>query len=125
MDTKSTEIPENSFNELFKEYIDLSKEIQNLRNQQKELKNKMTKIELLIKEYMKNNEMDSISLNEAEIVLYDKKISQTFKKETITEKLTEELSDPSKAEELAKSIVQNKKFLIENKIKVVMKKKSN
>ena len=125
MDTKSTEIPENSFNELFKEYIDLSKEIQNLRNQQKEVKNKMNKIELLIKEYMKNNEMDSISLNEAEIVLYDKKISQTFKKETITEKLTEELSDPSKAEELAKSIVQNKKFLIENKIKVVMKKKSN
>lgn len=113
----------NSFHDLFKEYIDLEKSIQELKKEQKDMKNKMDKIEKSIKEYMKNNEMDSISLKDAEIVLYDKKISQTFKKETITEKLTEELSDPNKAEELAKSIVQNKKFLVENKIKVVLKKK--
>jgi len=110
-------------NDLFKEYIDLSKKLNDLRNTQKELKTQMDKIEKGIKEYMKNNDMDSISLKDAEIVLYNKKISQTFKKETITEKLTEELSDPSKAEELAKSIVQNKKFIVENKIKVVLKKK--
>ena len=35
--------------------------------------------------------MDSVSLKEGEIVLYAKKISQTFKKESIVEKLTEKL----------------------------------
>ena len=113
----------DSVNELFKEYIEISKEIQELRQKQKDLKDKTNKIEKAIKEYMKNNDMDSIALRDDEIVLYNKKVSQTFKKETITEKLTEELSDPVKAEELAKSIVENKKFLLENKIKVVMKKK--
>lgn len=115
---------ENTLQELFKDYIDLSKQIADLREKQKEFKKSMDKIEKSIKEYMTNNEMDSISLKDAEIVLYNKKISQTFKKETITEKLTEELSDPQKAEELAKSIVQNKKFIVENKIKVVLKKKN-
>jgi len=114
----------NSLNNLFKEYIDLANELNEFRKQQKEIKDKMTKIEKSIKDYMTNNEMDSISLKDAEIVLYNKKISQTFKKETITEKLTQELSDPTKAEELAKSIVQNKKFILENKIKVVKKKKN-
>jgi uncharacterized protein involved in exopolysaccharide biosynthesis len=114
----------DSVNELFKQYIDLSKQINDLKEQQKTIKKEVEKIEKSIKEYMKNNDMDSISLKDAEIVLYDKKISQTFKKETITEKLTEELADPNKAEELAKSIVQNKKFIVENKIKVVIKKKN-
>lgn len=114
----------DTLQDLFKDYIESSKQLSELREKQKELKKSIDKIEKSIKEYMKNNEMDSISLKDAEIVLYDKKISQTFKKETITEKLTEELSDPQKAEELAKSIVQNKKFIVENKIKVVLKKKN-
>jgi hypothetical protein len=67
--------------------------------------------------------MDSISLKEGEIVLYPKKISQMFKKEVIMEKLTEELKDGKKAEELTQSILQNKRFVIEDKLKAVIKKK--
>ena len=76
-----------------------------------------------IKEYMTKNDMDSISLKEGEIVLYSKKISQTFKKEVIMEKLTEQLKDSKQAEELTQSILQNKKFLLEDKIKAIIKKK--
>jgi hypothetical protein len=115
---------ENSFNELFNQYITYSKEINDLKKLQKEKKINMKKIEDSIYEYMKNNDMDCISFKDAEIILYDKKIPQTFKKETIAEKLTEELSDPVKADDLATSIVQNKKFILENKIKVVLKKKN-
>ena len=67
--------------------------------------------------------MDSISLKDGEIVLYSRKISQTFKKETIVERLTEELKDNLKAEQLAQSILENKKFIVEDKIKAVIKKK--
>ena len=108
----------------FSEYINLNRELSNMRKQQKEVKNKAESLEKQIKEYMTNNDMDSISLKEGEIVLYSKKISQTFKKESIVEKLTEKLKDSQKAEELAQSIVSNKKFLVEDKIKAVIKKRN-
>jgi hypothetical protein len=114
---------ESNIHELFQEYIVLSKEINELKKFQKDKKTILDKLGKNIHEYMVNNDMDSISLKDAEIVLYNRKISQTFKKETITEKLTEKLNDQSKAEELAQSIVQNKKFIVENKLKVVLKKK--
>ena len=113
----------DSIPDLFKEYLELSKELTNTREIQKEIKKKMDSIEKSIKEYMTSNEMDSITLKDGEIVLYNKKIPQTFKKETIVEKLTEELKDQNKAEELTKSIIQNKKFIVENKLKAVIKKK--
>jgi DNA repair ATPase RecN len=106
----------------FAEYLNLNRELSKLRKQQKELKNKADNLEKQIKDYMTHNEMDSISLKEGEIVLYSKKISQTFKKDSIIEKLTEKLNDSQKAEELANSIISNKKFLVEDKIKAVIKK---
>jgi hypothetical protein len=106
----------------FTSYITINKELVALRKQQAELKKKAKVLEQQIKDYMINNMMDSISLKDGEIVLYDKKIPQTFKKESIVEKLTEQLKDSQKAEELTESILQNKKYVLENKIKAVIKK---
>lgn len=106
------------------QYIEYNKQLGNLRSQLKDLKKETQNLENEIKEYMNNNDMDSISLKDGEIVLYTRKISQTFKKETIVEKLTEELNDSSKAEHLAESILGNKKFIVEDKIKAVIKKKN-
>jgi hypothetical protein len=72
---------------------------------------------------MTKNDMDSVSLRDGEIVIYPKKISQTFKKESIVEKLTEKLNDSQKAEELTQSILKNKTFIVEDKLKAVIKKK--
>lgn len=109
--------------EKFKEYLELNKELSELRKQLKEKKQTVDDLEKDIKEYMTNNHMDSISMKDGEIVMYSKKISQTFKKDTIMEKLTEQLKDSQKAEALTQSIVQNKKYIVEDKIKAVLKKK--
>ena len=53
--------------------------------------------------------MDSISLKDGEIILYDRKVSQSFKRPAIVEKLTEKLKcDEKKAEDIAESILTNK-----------------
>lgn len=112
-----------SIQEKFSAFISVNKDLGSLRKQIKDLKNKADALEKEIKNYMTSNDMDSISTKDGEIVLYSRKISQTFKKETIVEKLTEKLNDSVKAEELTQSIMQNKKFLVEDKVKAIIRKK--
>ena len=104
-------------------YLDLQKQLGEIRKQQNIIKKSLQNMEVDIKEYMTTNDMDSISLKDGEIVLYGKKISQTFKKEVMLEKINEKLKDSQKAEELTESILNNKQFIVENKIKAVIKKK--
>lgn len=106
----------------FVEYLNLNKQLSVVRKQQKDLKKTVDKLEKEIKEYMTQNDMDSIVIKEGEIIMYSKKIPQTFKKESIIEKLTEKLNDSNKAEELTQCILQNKTFLVEDKIRAVVKK---
>ncbi len=113
-----------SIQEKFAEYLNINKELAALRKTVKQYKQRVDTLEKEIKEYMTQNDMDSVSLKEGEIVLYAKKISQTFKKESIVEKLTEQLKDSQKAEELTQSILSNKKFVVEDKIKAVIKKQT-
>jgi uroporphyrinogen-III decarboxylase len=107
----------------FGEYLDLNRQLTELRKQTKEIKDKTTEMEKEIMTYMVDNGLDNISLKDGEIVLYQKKISQTFKKETIVEKLKERLRDETKAQELTDSILSNKTFTLEDKVKAVIKKK--
>jgi DNA repair ATPase RecN len=109
--------------ETFQKYLELQKQLTDMRKKVKEIKKNADTLESEIKEYMTKNNMDSISLKDGEIVLYARKIPQTFKKEVIMEKINEKLKDSQKAEELAESILQNKQFIVEDKIKVVIKKK--
>jgi DNA repair ATPase RecN len=111
-----------SIQEKFTEYLNINKELAGFRKLMKQHKQRIDTLEKEIKEYMTQHDMDSVSLKDGEIVLYARKISQTFKKETIVEKLTEQLKDSQKAEELTQSIISNKKFVVEDKIKAVMKK---
>lgn len=107
----------------FKKYLEIQRQLSESRKQQKLWKKELETLESDIKNYMVTNDMDSISLKDGEIVLYAKKISQTFKKDVIMEKLTEKLNDTKIAEELTQSILQNKKFVVEDKIKAIIKKK--
>ena len=113
----------STIQETFKKYIELQKQLTDMRKQQKIVKKNADTLELEIKEYMTKNEMDSISLKDGEIVLYARKIPQTFKKEVMMEKINERLKDSQKSEEIAQSILQNKQFIVEEKIKAVIKKK--
>jgi hypothetical protein len=113
----------SSIQEKFQQYLELQKILAEMRKKHTESKKVLDKLEKEIKEYMTANDMDSISLKEGEIVMYSKKISQTFKKDVILEKIKEKLHDSQKAEELTDSILQNKKYIVEDKIKAVIKKK--
>lgn len=113
----------NSIKEKFQKYLDIQKELVGIRKTMKEHRKNLDNLELDIKTYMTSNDMDSISLKDGEIVLYSKKISQTFKKDVILEKLNEKLNDVNKAEMLTQSILENKKYITEDKIKAVIKKK--
>ena len=107
----------------FKDYLQLNTEITELRKSQADKKKQADKVEKEIFEYMRENNMDSVKLNEGEIVLYERKISQTYKKEKIVEKLTEELKgNKTLAETLTESIINNKVFNTEPKIRAKLKK---
>lgn len=104
-------------------YIELNKEISAFRKKQSEQKKVLQTLEKEIQEYMTTNDLDSIPLKDGEIVLYDRKVSQSFKRPAIVEKITEELRcDETKAEKLAESILTNKVFTVEKKIKANIKK---
>jgi hypothetical protein len=72
-----------------------------------------------IKEWMENNDKETITYQGMEIRLVDKHISQSFKKEVIQEKLMEELNVPSEqCEQIADRIINNKKFIVKKVLKV-------
>ena len=107
----------------FKLYLDLNKEISESRKQTSLKKKTLQNLEDEIMEYMKTNEMDSINCVDGEIILGDFKVSQTYKKETIVDKLTEKLKGNNElAENLAESIVTNKVFITSKKLKAKLKK---
>ena len=110
-----------TIHEKFSNYLLLQKNLVAIRKEQKNVKKELDTLEADIMEYMVNNEMNNISIKEGEIILYPKKISQTFKKETIIETLNVKLKNTLQSEELAESILENKKFITQDKIKVKLK----
>ena len=112
-----------SIEDKFKLYLNLNKEIAEFRKYMNAKKKLLLNLEDSIKEYMKENEMDSINCADGEIILSDFKVSQTYKKETIIDKLTEKLKGNNElAENLADSIITNKVFLTSKKLKAKLKK---
>ena len=107
----------------FKKYLDINKDINTFRKKVSENKKVLQSLEQEIQDYMLENDMTSIQLNDGEILLYDRKVSQSFKKESISECLKTKLKcDEDKADDIAQSILTNKVFKIESKIKVNLKK---
>jgi hypothetical protein len=110
--------------EKFRVYLQMQKELADFRKKQAEQKKLLQGLEEEIKEYMKKNGLDSLSLSDGQIVLYDRKVSQTFKRPVVIEKICEKLKcNEKKAEELAESIFSNKVFTVEQKLKANIKKK--
>ena len=78
----------------FQNYLDVHKSLSKMRKEQKETKSLLDKLEKEIKEYMTENDMDSIALKDGEIILYSKKVSQTFKKEVPNDAEDEKIQPP-------------------------------
>jgi hypothetical protein len=109
--------------EKLKLYVELNKEISEFRKKQRDQKKVLDQLEKEIFDYMSDNNMENISLKDGDIIIYDKKVSQSFKRPAIVEKLTEKLRcDEKKAEDIAESLLTNKVYTLEKKIKVNIKK---
>lgn len=112
-----------SIQDKFKLYIALQKEIATFRKKQAEQKKILQTLEADIQDYMLNEGLDNISLADGDIVIYQRKTNQGMKRPAIIEKISEKLKcTDEKAEELAESILTNKVFAVENKIKANIKK---
>ena len=107
----------------FKLYIQLNKELVEFRKKQKDQKKILTKLEEDIQAYMTENGMDSINIKDGDIVIYQKKVNQAFKRPAMIECLKDKLNcNDDKAEKLVESILTNKVFTVEAKIKATIKK---
>lgn len=112
----------NFLKEKFKTFLEANKEITDMRKAVNERKKQNDILEKEIQKYMTDNDMDSISIAEGEILLYQRKIPQKFKKENIVQTINETLNDNSVAEKLTENIINNKVFTTESKIRAVVKK---
>jgi len=102
--------------------LELEMSLKDIKSRQKEIKTQIDNYKIEIKEYLIDNEIDKLALSNGEIKLVDRKISQTFKKETIANVLQERLKQTKDPEELADSIIENKKYIIEKTVKINLKK---
>lgn len=104
------------------EYLSIKKQCAEWSKKQKEYKETLSTLESYIQDYMLENNVNSINTTNGEVILYDRKINQSMKKETMIEKLTSELKDAKIAENLVGKILSNKVFTTEPKIKPRLKK---
>ena len=117
----------STITDIANEYLSIHKELSELRKLQSKLKKRFIEYETTIKKHMQDNNMTSlIASGGNEIKIYDKKIPQTFKKDNIVKKLTEKLSNTTlngtNIEDLTDSILKNNVFVVEEKIKAIVKK---
>ena len=116
-----------SIQDKIKCYVSINKELYEYRKKQKEQKKKLLSLEEDIHNHMTENDITSLKVNtddtNGEIVIYEQKVSQTFKKEAMIECLKNKLKGNEKvAEELTESILTNKVFNVKPKIKCNIKK---
>ena len=104
-------------------YLELQRSLAESRKQLKESKKQLDTLEKEIKTYMISNGMDSIALPNGEIILYNRKIPQTFKKESMVGTLTDKFKNQKQAEDIVETILKNKTFLVEEKVRAVLKKR--
>lgn len=99
-------------------YLNLQNQLKELRKQQLEIKKQCANIEQELLTYMTDNNVDKLSYNQNEIILYDKKVNMTFKKENLVDTISQELKDAAKAETIVEKIVSNKVFDTHKSVKV-------
>lgn len=107
---------ENKTEEYFKLYEVYAEKKSDLS----EISNKLKAMEMDIKEWMEKEKTTFVKYGNNEIYLVEKKIPQTFKKESIKESLSKNLkgATESQCEELATSIIKNKCYNIKKTLKL-------
>ena len=105
---------------LLNQYLELKTESKKLQKQQLLIKKDIKALEVSIMEYFLESGIDSIMVNNCQISIFEKKINQTFKKESILEILQSQLPEhnENQTEKLTEAIINNKKFTTVDMIRV-------
>jgi hypothetical protein len=105
---------------LLNQYLELKTESKKLQKEQLVIKKDLKALEVSIMEYFLESGIDSIMVNNCQISIFEKKVNQTFKKESILEILKNKLPqyNENQTEQLTDAIINNKKFTTVDMIKV-------
>lgn len=100
-------------------YSSLQKESLEIQKAQKEKKKLLKTLHKEIECYMKDHDINVLQIPDGEIKLCDKKVNQTFKLQSIKNKLVQKLKcKEEEISELAESLVSEKVFTTEQCVKI-------
>jgi hypothetical protein len=120
---------ETDIKEVYDNYYRLKHEMKTLKEQERKVSKDIQEEEIKIKEHMTVNQIDCVSMTNYQIILYEKKINQTYKKQTIKSVILEsmdtikQLTDNDRISELlTENIMNNKVFITKPEIKIKINK---
>ncbi len=97
----------------------LQRETLEIQKIQKDKRKILKKLQKEIEEYMKQKEIEILPIPGGELQICDKKINQTFKLQSIKDKLVEKLKcKEDEISELAESLVSEKIFITKKHMKI-------
>ncbi len=108
-------------NQLIQEYTDLHRKLNELNKQSKEIKMKIKEKEPAVFDFMSNLSVDSVCYQNATINQVQKKISKKFKKETITQKVVDNIGESEVSKVLVESLLKDEPCETETKLRVKIK----
>lgn len=108
----------SDLNEKVNNYLKSIKKMTHFKNEIKELRKSIKEDESFFKEYLETNNLNTLSTDNGEIFLHEKKSNQNLNKETITSALREKIQNETIINDVTDSL-----FKI-SKIEVVVKSKT-
>ena len=108
-------------NTILQEYTEFHRELNELNKKCKELKTKIKNMEPSVFEIMSTLNADSLSYKNATINQVQRKISKKFKKETIEQKVIDNIGQSDTSTKLVESLLTDEPCETETKLRVKIK----
>jgi len=109
--------------EKIKRWLDVEKKIISFQKEIKELKKQKKNISIDLTEIMKNKQLDSIDVNQGQILYTKNKSKKGINKKYLEVVLTKYLDNDDKAKELCEFILENREIVEKENIRLKLHKK--
>ena len=109
--------------EKIKRWLDVENKILSFQKELKELKKQKKNISIDLTEIMKNKQLDSIDVNQGQILYTKNKSKKGINKKYLEVVLTKYLDNDDKAKELCEYILENREIVEKENIRLKLHKK--
>ena len=109
--------------EKIKRWLDVENKILSFQKELKELKKQKKNISIDLTEIMKNKQLDSIDVNQGQILYTKNKSKKGINKKYLEVVLTKYLDNDDKAKELCEFILENREIVEKENIRLKLHKK--